>query len=122
MTMLFQWKHAKFPGREVVLLSGGAGFGTTGDVRDEVMGLSLPVVMIGPTLGRVCAPTGWQLRGEIDGGDRFTYAHRKPLKHWNFCTVEVDLSGLLGKPAVSVSLVSVPIPAGTTWTDGPTAD
>jgi len=114
---LFEWKQKQYPEREVVLVSGGPGFGTTGDVCDHKLGLSIPVVIVGPTLGRVCAPTMWLLQNTLAGG-RFSYVYRAPLDRWNFCMVDIDLAASQRRPTVEVQMVDVPVPQGTAWPDG----
>merc|ERR1711920_560400 len=89
MKILFDWKIARFPAREVLLLSGGLGFGTTGDVCDTQLGLSIPTAVSGPTLGRVRTVGPWELMGEFGNG-RYTYAHRPPSVHWNAFVIDVD--------------------------------
>lgn len=108
---LFQWKHKAYPGREVVLLSAGPGFGTTGDVWDKHLGLSIPLAIVGPVLGRVCAPGGWALKGSLADG-RFSYAYRPPSDHWTCCSLEMELGE---KPSVDMELLGVPVPPGTAW-------
>lgn len=113
---LFQWKNAQYPYREVVLVSCGPGFGTTGDICDHHLGLSIPTVITGPVLGRVCASTAWSLQGSIAGG-RFSYSYSPPSDRWNFCSIDVDLAA--HKPAVDLQLVGIPVPLGASWADGP---
>merc|ERR1712232_331678 len=135
MTVLFEWKSAQFPMREVLLLSGGVGFGTTGDVCDHQLGLSIPLVVVGPTLGTVVkpkpGPTGassfgaksmnpgpkeagpsFQLVGSIGNG-RFAFAHRLPSAHWTACVIDIAFCSTTVKPFVDVQLLEVPIPPGT---------
>jgi len=112
---LFQWKNVRFPSCEAVFVSSGPGFGTTGDICDHRLGLSLPTVLTGPMLGRVCGPAQWKLRGEIADG-RFSYSYRPPSDQWNFCFIDIDTTE--DKPAVALQVVGVPVPAGTVWVDG----
>lgn len=112
---LFQWKNARFPSCEAVFVSSGPGFGTTGDICDHRLGLSIPAVLSGPTLGRVCGPAQWKLKGEIADG-RFSYSYRPPSDEWNFCFIDIDTTE--EKPAVALQVIGVPIPAGTVWFDG----
>lgn len=113
---LFEWKHEQFPSREVVLVSPGPGFGTTGDVCDHKLGLSFPAVFTGPMLGKVCASAGWALNGSIAGG-RFSYSYRPPSNQWSFCAIDIEVSP--AKPAVDLELIGVPVPPGTMWAEGP---
>lgn len=107
---LFEWKQSQFPAREVVLITGGPGFATTGDIVDHRLGLSIPTVMTGPMLGRVSTAEKWTLNGSIAGG-RFSYVYGQPTEEWNFCTIDLDLTS--PKPSVEVQLTGVPIPTGT---------
>lgn len=121
LSKLFQWKHDRYPSREVVLLSAGPGFGTTGDVCDHTLGLSIPVVLTGPALGRVCNAKAWMLSDRLPER-RFSYAYREPADCWNFGTVTIDLTASQHKPHVEVQLVDCPLPNGISWPDGAAAD
>jgi len=135
MSVLFEWKNAQFPMREVLLLSGGVGFGTTGDVCDQQLGLSIPLVVVGPTVGPVVKPRSgpvgassfgaqemvpipkeagpsFQLVGSISNG-RFAFAHRLPSAHWTACVVDIAFCTTTAKPFVDVQLLEVPVPPGT---------
>eukprot|EP00446_Apocalathium_sp_SHHI-4_P069710 CAMPEP_0177537514 /NCGR_PEP_ID=MMETSP0369-20130122/57817_1 /TAXON_ID=447022 ORGANISM="Scrippsiella hangoei-like, Strain SHHI-4" /NCGR_SAMPLE_ID=MMETSP0369 /ASSEMBLY_ACC=CAM_ASM_000364 /LENGTH=237 /DNA_ID=CAMNT_0019020129 /DNA_START=1 /DNA_END=710 /DNA_ORIENTATION=+ len=114
---LFKWKHAQYPAREVVLLSSGPGFGTTGDICDHELGLSIPIAIVGPVLGRVCNPKRWKLQSTLAGG-RFSYVYRNPVDKWNFCMVDIDLSASQHKPNVEVQMIETEVPPGTTWAGG----
>lgn len=136
MSVLFEWKHANFPMREVLLLCGGLGFGTTGDVCDHHLGLSIPIAVVGPTLGTVVAPrpgpvgassfgardvspgiketergASFQLVGSINNG-RFAFAHRLPSAHWTTCVIDIAFCTATAKPFIDVQLLEVPIPPG----------
>eukprot|EP00928_Gymnodinium_smaydae_P008528 TRINITY_DN13103_c0_g2_i1.p1 TRINITY_DN13103_c0_g2~~TRINITY_DN13103_c0_g2_i1.p1 ORF type:complete len:693 (+),score=145.05 TRINITY_DN13103_c0_g2_i1:243-2321(+) len=115
LAMLFDWMDARYPAREVLLLSGSLGFGTTGDVRDSRLGLCIPVVAVGPTLGGVRRPKGEevQLNNSLPGG-RFSFAHRAPSPHWNSCVVDIDCGafGSGARPALDVQLVETAVPEG----------
>jgi len=113
---LFQWKHKRYPEREVLLFSSGPGFGTTGDVSDHQLGLSIPTAIVGPTLGRICRPLRWTLQNTIASG-RFSYMYRAPVDRWNFCMVDIDLGTPQRAPVVEVHMVDVPPPTGTAWPD-----
>lgn len=115
LKLLFDWKHAAFPAREAVLISSGPGFGTTGDICDHRLGLSVPAVLTGPVLGRVTAAERWNLRGSLAGG-RFSYVYGAPAPdQWNFCALDLALAD---KPLVHLQLFGLPIPPGT-WEDNP---
>lgn len=114
---LFQWKQAQYPAREVVLVSRGPGFGTTGDVCDHHLGLSIPVAIVGPTLGRVCNPSRWKMQSDFANG-RYTCLYRNPVDQWNMCTIDIDLGTSQHTPIVEVQMIDTPVPKGATWHDG----
>lgn len=111
LKMVFEWKQDQYPAREVVLISGGHSFGTSGDVCDHQYGLNIPLVITGPALGPVRPPPNWSLSGNVGG--RFSYVYRAPSEHCNFCTVDIDLEMNPQKPTVDVQLICVPVPFNT---------
>jgi len=113
---LFEWKKTGYPAREVLLVSEGVGFGTTGDICDHKLGMNIPVVLVGPTLGRVCSYSGWLSQNTLADG-RFSYVYRNPVDRWNFALIDIDISTMQARPAVSVQMVDVEIPPGTVWAD-----
>lgn len=115
---LFKWKHTDFPARDVVLVSGGSDFATTGDVADHRLGLSIPVVITGPVMGRVSDARQWALSGRVCEG-RFTYSYRKPSLAWNFCSIDVDLEATPNKPNIEVQLINMPVSEDAVWDDAP---
>lgn len=113
LTKLFEWKQAQYPSREVVLVSGGAGFGTTGDIRDHVLGMTIHMIITGPVLSRESRTGRKQpLKGSLAQG-RFTYYHRPPTLHCNFGIVDIDLAA--DKPAVDVELIAMRLPGHVKW-------
>lgn len=105
---LFQWKLSQYPCREVIVINGGAGFSTTGDLRDSRLGLSIPVIFAGVVEGQTSCH-GWQLTGEVPGG-RFKYSYRQPSPDkWGLHFLDIDL-GTSQRPAVDISLVTGPLP------------
>jgi len=121
LEMVFEWKGAQYPAREAVLLAAGPGFGTTGDVVDRKLGISIPTVMTGPIYGRVCSPARrWLMKAELAGG-RFSYAYRQPVEECNFCALDIDLGSGQNRPTVDVQLVRVPVPQGTDRRSGVSA-
>lgn len=106
LKMLFDWKQSRYPAAEVIMVSGSAGYGVTGDIRDCELGLSIPVVATGPVLGPTRAPADSQLlKGAI--GSRFNFSLRPPVLEWNACIIEIDVSSQLMKPSVDVEMVNM---------------
>jgi hypothetical protein len=112
LDLLFAWKSARYPAREAILISGGV-FGTSGDVWDNRLGLSIPIVVTGPVLGRVKPLGRWRLNGTLGGG-RFSYSHRHPSERWNATVLDIYCGppGSGARPSVDIELVEVPIPPG----------
>ncbi|CAE7645783.1 CLEC16A [Symbiodinium pilosum] len=78
--------------------------GTTGDLRDSRLGLSIPVILAGVVEGSTSCE-GWQLNGEVPGG-RFKYSYRQPSPNkWGLHFLDIDL-GTSHRPAVDISLVT----------------
>ncbi|CAE7537796.1 Clec16a [Symbiodinium natans] len=96
---------SRYPCREAIVINGGAGFSTTGDVRDSRLGLSIPVILAGVVEGSTSCHHGWRLTGELPGG-RFKYSYRQPSPNkWGLHFLDIDL-GTSHRPAVDISLVT----------------
>jgi len=119
LSELFKWKNKQYPGREVVLLSGGPLFGTFGDVCDHELGLSIPVVITGPVCGKVTTPANWALCSTLANG-RFSYVYKPPLDQCNFCAIDIDFKNPQ-KPAVDCQLITVPLAESIRFAARPTA-
>mmetsp|Transcript_104082 Transcript_104082/g.238331 ORF Transcript_104082/g.238331 Transcript_104082/m.238331 type:complete len:225 (+) Transcript_104082:1086-1760(+) len=104
--LLFHWKHAQFPFREAVLISGGGKCGCTTDIQDKELGLNLPLVSTGPVAG-LCEKWTSSDSGNID--ERFSYMHCPLPGQYNFCTMDVDLSSRTMKPSVDIQLIGIPV-------------
>merc|ERR1712224_604460 len=120
LEVLFEWKQMQFPNREVVVVSSGDGFGTTGDVCDHQLGLGIPMVVTGPVLGNPCANVErWVLNGNLAGNDtvrgerdRYSFAHKPLTTQWNFSSIDISCPvDSCGKFEVDVQLVAIPPPA-----------
>jgi hypothetical protein len=111
---IFQWKLEQYPKREVVLVSGGPSCGTVGNVIDHELGLSIPLVVTGPACGSVSPPRDWALCGSLAKG-RFSYVYRPPMQHCNFCTIDIELDTVAGRPSVDIQSVHVPLADNITF-------
>jgi len=85
---VFAWKD-EAPGRDVLMVSGGANTGVESVIHDRKGNATIRHVTTSPITSRT-RPFDFDLRGLI--GPRFTYTHKPLLQQRNFCQIDVSFT------------------------------